>query len=71
MDAQFVWWHAVVLVVSKCMVTVYWVGFPPDSGSNPQQVNKNRNAIVASTAAIPSEASPAAVVDVAGNPPNH
>jgi hypothetical protein len=27
--------------------------------------------IAASTAAIPSEASPAAVVDVAGNPPNH
>jgi hypothetical protein len=45
MDAQLVWWHAVVLAVSKCMVTVYWVGFPPDSGSNPQQVNKNRNAI--------------------------
>ncbi|MFY7871309.1 MAG: hypothetical protein ACOVQL_02905 [Limnohabitans sp.] len=45
MDAQLVWWHAVVLVVSKCMVTVYWVGFPPDSGSNPQQVNKSRNAI--------------------------
>jgi len=45
MDAEFVWWHAVVLVVSKCMVTVYWVGFPPDSGSNPQEVNKNRNAI--------------------------
>ena len=45
MDAQFVWWHGVVLVVSKCIVTVYWVGFPPVSGSNPQAVNKNRNAI--------------------------
>jgi hypothetical protein len=33
--------------------------------------NAAADAIVASTAAIPSEASPAAVVDVAGNSPNH